>query len=78
MPNTGAWPKPNWNLDSGHKRIPDEELKRIKDSFPVASYIASLPPQPDKLYCYICSDELELHTDYSWWCPGCERKMEGY
>jgi len=32
--HTGAWPKPDWNLDQGHKVVTDEELQRIKDSFP--------------------------------------------
>ncbi len=45
---TGAWPKPNWNLDPGHDAMPKayqnldpghsaikaEELERIKASFP--------------------------------------------
>ncbi len=32
--STGAWPAPDWNLDPHHKVFTDEELQRIKDSFP--------------------------------------------
>ena len=31
---TGGWPKPDWNLDPGYKAVTDEELERIKASFP--------------------------------------------